>query len=286
MSKLVIKKWHLVDLETSTDEVIVDIAGRSSGIISWLMSKIGVDPTENFTATREGISFRPSSLTGTDMRFVPYECVSSVAWGYFKPLWRALVCFLAATIIAAFIAWLLINELQSGGKVSDFGQFLAVVIGVVVGAVVAGWYYHFNRMLTIQFTEVAGHQFRIQFKASFIEGLEVSERQAERVYQTVRELMRQRSAGIARRGALTPPSPPLHPAPRNPVPPPLGNGGAMPLHAPSDDGEVRASGLYHAAKELAKNGNRQAAVDALREIIRDHPTTRAAEKARTALKGH
>ena len=52
MAKLVLKRWRISDLETGDDEGFVDIAGRQSGLIAWLLALCGIDPTTPTTRSR------------------------------------------------------------------------------------------------------------------------------------------------------------------------------------------------------------------------------------------
>ena len=52
------------------------------------------------------------------------------------------------------------------------------------------------------------------------------------------------------------------------------------------DQEIRANELLHFAKGHLASGAKDLAIDTLREIIRLYPATRAADKARSSLKGH
>ena len=52
------------------------------------------------------------------------------------------------------------------------------------------------------------------------------------------------------------------------------------------DHEIRANELLHFAKGHLASGAKDLAIDTLREIIRLYPATRAADKARSSLKGH
>ena len=52
-----------------------------------------------------------------------------------------------------------------------------------------------------------------------------------------------------------------------------------------EDQETRANELLYVAKEHLTNGAKDFAIDVLQEIIRLYPSTRAADKARSSLKG-
>ena len=54
---LVIKQWSATATPDS-DGVFIHIAGRESGLLSWLLSLIGVDPTTEITVHENKIVFQ------------------------------------------------------------------------------------------------------------------------------------------------------------------------------------------------------------------------------------
>ncbi len=324
MAKLVLKRWRISDLETGDDEGFVDIAGRQSGLIAWLLALCGIDPTTSFNATHEGITFRSTSLSGSNLVFIAYDCVSSVSWGYFKPWKSAAIIFILMLMPSSGCLTAMFSGVGSDAlSLPGIGDmFMGFVAGALLAAAVALLYYFLNRLLTIQVAEIAGAAYSIQFKRSVIESIDVDAKQAERVYEVVRELMRRSAAGArgggggggagsggggsgggepsssARRKA--PIAPPVWrpksvtPAPQDHEPPPV----PLEIGAPADidveddpdslpsvDREARAASLYRAAKELALQGKRDAAIAALKEVARAYPGTKAAEKARKHVQG-
>ena len=66
MATLVLKKWRLTKVATTTEAMQIEIVGRSSGFISWLLTLCGIDPTTSLFASDEGITFKSTSLAGAD----------------------------------------------------------------------------------------------------------------------------------------------------------------------------------------------------------------------------
>ena len=66
MATLVLKKWRLTKVATTTEAMQIEIVGRSSGFISWLLTLCGIDPTTSLFASDEGITFKSTSIAGAN----------------------------------------------------------------------------------------------------------------------------------------------------------------------------------------------------------------------------
>ena len=264
MAALVLKKWHVSNLESTQENPFVDIVGRKSGILAWVLSLLGVDPTTTFTATNTGVTFHEGSLSGAALAFIPFQNVSSLSWGYFKPWKLALIVFIP-TFIISYMFLILIG----------FYIVIAISISVIVGISVSLLYYFLNRLLTVAVTEMAGHTYSIRFKRSIIENVDVNAEQAEQVYKVLRVLLLSANTNQALQPVAIAP---VHPS----TPPP--NGTQFTTDSPEEI-ETKADLLLNVAKNHLANGAKKLAIETLREIIRIYPTSRAADKARSSLNG-
>lgn len=174
MSGLVVKTWRVDQSAPDADGAYVKIVGREGGLIAWLLSHMGVDPTTTLTVTGKQIYFSSASLAGTQSRVIPLGSVCSSYYGYYKP-WKV-----ALGIIAGFM-WV-------GSSIPQGGAW-AFLTFMLVGIIVAVVYYFLNRRLTLGFVENSGVVNGIMFKRSVIENVDVSEEEAKRVCSIVQTLV-------------------------------------------------------------------------------------------------
>jgi len=72
--------------ESSSEGILIDIAGRPSGVFGWLLTVIGLYGESNFRLAVKQISFETSSRFGQSHQVVPLTNVSSTHCGYSKPI--------------------------------------------------------------------------------------------------------------------------------------------------------------------------------------------------------
>lgn len=183
MSALVIKAWKAEGKPIDDKNNYVSITGRESGLIAWVLSLVGVDPTTTIRVGMDRVEFSSSSMAGTQSRLIPLQSVCSTYYGYHKP-WKAAVgivtfFFFFSGLIASIVA-------QEGARSSGATAMLG---STAVGFVFALIYYFLNRTLTLGFVEVSGYVSGIRFKRSVIENLDINETQAKAVCTIVQRLI-------------------------------------------------------------------------------------------------
>lgn len=183
MSALVIKAWRAETKPIDAQNNFVSITGREGGLIAWILSLMGIDPTTTILVGLERIEFSSASLAGTESRLIPLQSVCSSYYGYHKP-WKA-----AAWIIATFmfIGISIGSAAAEGG--SQGGAFTSFIVTFAVGVVIALTYYFLNRTLTLGFVEHSGVVNGIRFKRSVIENVDISQEQAKAVCIIVQRLI-------------------------------------------------------------------------------------------------
>ena len=160
MNPYVIKKWQVNETVADASQNYIEIEGRAGGLLSWLMSKVGISPTVKVEIGAEQIRFAEGSLAGNAHRIIPLENISSTFYGYAKPWKEALL--------------------------------IAIVLGVPtfgIGVILAILYYYLNKSMTVGFVEVSGVVNGIAFKRSVIEGIKVDESQAQQVAELTQKLI-------------------------------------------------------------------------------------------------
>jgi hypothetical protein len=183
MSALVIKSWRAETKPIDDQNNFVSITGREGGLIAWILSLMGIDPTTTILVGLERIEFSSASLAGTESRLIPLQSVCSSYYGYHKP-WKA-----AAWIIAIFmfVGLSIGSAVAEGG--SQGGAFTSFIVTSAVGVVIALIYYFLNRTLTLGFVEHSGVINGIRFKRSVIENVDINQKQAKAVCIIVQRLI-------------------------------------------------------------------------------------------------
>lgn len=167
---LVVKSWK-VTTQPAAGEPNVSIVARDSGLLSFVLSIVGIDATATLQVSQRHVFYEKGSLSGFERRFVPLEHVASTLYGRIKP-WKKTGVLVALSI-------------GLGGAMGGvFGVLLAIV-----GMALSLMYYYLNRTLTIGVTVVSGQQFELSFSRSVLEGQEVNEAAAEKVIKVIEHLI-------------------------------------------------------------------------------------------------
>lgn len=186
MSALVIKAWRADTKPIDDQNNFVSITGRKGGLIAWILSLMGIEPTTNILVGLERIEFTSASLAGTESRLIPLQSVCSSYYGYHRP-WKA-----AAWIIAAFVfIGVTIGSMVAGGGYRG-GALAFYMMMSLVGVVIGLIYYFLNTTLTLGFVEHSGVVNGIRFKRSVIENVDINEEQSKIVCIIVQRLIEAR----------------------------------------------------------------------------------------------
>jgi len=147
---LVLKKWTINE-NSIEDDNLIQISGRESGIISFLLSLIGVDPTTTFVLSKNKIIFARGSWEGYKKIVVPTHNISSCYFGYTKP-WKLAIAI---------------------GFITMPFLFLGLILGPL--------YYFLNKQLEIGLVDNSGSTYPIAFKRSVIENIKIDEKEGSRI---------------------------------------------------------------------------------------------------------
>lgn len=203
----VIKEWF-VDETPNAEGVYVKIKGREGGIISFLLSWVGIDPTVTMVVDKGNIRFEKGSWSGFFRRITPMDKLCAGGYGYQKP-WKS-------ALVMALIGIPLIGLLGLG---------LLVIIGAII-------YYYLNKQLRVEFSEIGGYTDGIVFKRSVIEGIKVDEADAARVIRIIEALMQGKTPQKEMPSPVASPSP----AGKSLLSPAPGPGPSVPVDRPSTTG--------------------------------------------------
>jgi hypothetical protein len=152
---LVVKKF-----ECNSEQGTVEIKGRAPGLVAFILSAMGLDATTTFSADRQMITCKKTSLSGEDHVTVPTPCVATLACGYNKPiglLFLAVVFFLQGLYMS-------FEGGRHGGKMG--------MVSILVGIGCAVAYFLLKKMYLYVITN-GGNIIGLKFKRSVIENVQV-----------------------------------------------------------------------------------------------------------------
>lgn len=181
---LVVKSWKVTS-NAAPGEPHVVIVARKPGLMSFILSLLGIDATASFQVSARHIFYEVGSLAGFIRRFTPLEQVSSTYYGLFKP-WKTTTVFIAISLMLG------LTLIKAGGT----GM---VVFGTLVlfgGVGLSLLYYFLNKQLSIGFVEVSGFTAGLVFKRSVIEGQQIDEQATESVIRIIEHLVKPTGAPL------------------------------------------------------------------------------------------
>ena len=155
--------------------VYVDIKGRKAGILSWILSWIGVDPYTTLRVTDTRVELSEGSLSGRIMHTIPLSTVCNLGAGYSKPF--VLLVIGVLTLLLA-ICCVFSDDIPGGVAVPNL-----LVAGLCF------LFYCLKKTLTLFFVPPSGVGASVGFKRSVIEGVNIDERQAFEIIGIVTELI-------------------------------------------------------------------------------------------------
>ena len=179
-SPMVLRRFQID--ETGTSGANVWIEARQPGLVSFLLTLVGLDPNSSLRVTRGSISFRNSSVFGMNQVSTPLANVGAFVGGYKKPFW-ALVFSGLMVLIGLSLAFT-----EDGGMLFGFFSFLAIV-GLV--------YYYLQKTMFMGFETSGGGTYGFAFKASVLEGVGVDIKRVESTIAFVNTLISSASLGEA-----------------------------------------------------------------------------------------
>lgn len=81
---MVISEWRVNNAPNQQGEYI-SIRGRAPGLISWVLSILGVERGVRMAATTRHVNFREGDLGGSSTRIIQMDSVCSTYYGSKKP---------------------------------------------------------------------------------------------------------------------------------------------------------------------------------------------------------
>ena len=179
---MVISEWNVGNQPNASGEYI-GIRGRAPGLLSWLLSVLGVERGIRMVATSKHIKFTQGDLGGSSTRIIPFDKICSTSYGYKKPWIEALT-----------IIWVAGAMLYSLGT-AMIGGVMGGIIGVLIAIGIAALYYTLNKRMSISLIEMSGTVNQIVFKRSVLEGIQLDETTSAYASDIIQWLMDQAGGG-------------------------------------------------------------------------------------------
>ena len=178
----VVKNWQASSMPNANGE-FVRIDGRKEGIVAWLLSLIGIDPTVCLAVTAKNFKIEERTFWGYSSRTIPVSRISEIRDGFARA-WLLPCIFWA---ISGFSLLCALSSLFQGAIMSTFGALLGTAIFFGIGYAI----YFFWRVVVVGVIGTGGHPATISFKPSFIEGKGIDDKAAEEVGRIIQALMDQ-----------------------------------------------------------------------------------------------
>lgn len=148
----------------------VKIVARKAGLISWLLSLLGIDSTFTLLVYRDRLESEEGSLSGRINTTIPLVALDTFMSGFTKPV--QLVVFAIVSFVAA------LGMFQNSAGFGVLLLLLAAVFAVL---------YYLRKSLLLNFSTNGGGGIILIFKRSVIEGVNVNEALAKEVTDLVKE---------------------------------------------------------------------------------------------------
>ena len=164
----------LVVKEIKINEVgpqYVHIVARKAGIIAFLLSILGIDSTTTFDVYADKLDFSQGSLSGYVKSCMPLSSMTVATGGFVKPFMDLLI-----GILCVF-----------PGSVFTFG--ISAIFGLIFII-----HYFLSKTLIIQVVASSGWDATICLKRSVIEGVEINQATADKIVDTIKDLVMAKTA--------------------------------------------------------------------------------------------
>jgi hypothetical protein len=189
------------DLAASTP---IEISGRVSGIVSWVLTVMRLQPTFHLRVTQSSFSIVSSSLGGIQHTYIPLNAITLTACGY----QRSILAFGLAVVFCLGFVLNLISGFLIANR-SEVGENMGRAFGFLILAGGAAIAFYFSKRIAIQVE--TGHPLHgLSFKPSVIESTSVDLPQALKVIEVLNALVlkarttQSSSADSIRSGAARP----------------------------------------------------------------------------------
>jgi hypothetical protein len=244
---------------------VVQVVGRRRGVVSFLLTLLGLDATTSLTVTPTSVQCRSASLFGERHHFIPLNRIAVLCAGFHRPL--------KPLFSAVFVLFL--GMMAAFSTESMWPFLIAVLFGAAFVTI-----YVLTKSLVVEIYPCGGPPISVAFQPNVIEGVPVDLAKARDAIIVISDLLQSKDSGDIAATSESWQSPP--PIPQQKSSP------AVPETQPSVsveeiDSEKLAKAQFERARQLAHDGDREGAISVLQDILRSFPGTQAAEIAKKNL---
>lgn len=172
---LVLRQFNI----NPTGPELVHVVARKAGLVSWLLTIMGIDTTTVFRVFGDRIEFQQGTLSGEIQTVIPLRSVSIASCGYTKPI---LFLVLAVVCLVSIVFFTFLG-------VGATGVFVPLILSAI-----AFVFYFLNKTLLISVVSNSSWPAEICFKRSVIEGVNVDYEQAKHVIQMINDRLMQQTS--------------------------------------------------------------------------------------------
>lgn len=167
--------------------VFVEMAGRSSGLISWILTALRLLDETSLVVTERHISIKRCGLSGEEHDVIPLPSIASTRCAYKQPIWL-LILGIFSIVVGIF----------EGLTVGDYRYELDPFFGendpatvFICGGLIIGTAllitFILQKSLSIQLETDGGSKFLVIFRRTIIENVSVDMKMALQIIQIVNE---------------------------------------------------------------------------------------------------
>lgn len=180
-TQLVLKRFRFD--ENPNAPVRIEISGRLSGIVSWILNILRVEPEYQFLAAQDSVSIRFDSLRGTRHIFIPLSAVTATECGY----QRSILAFAVAVLFTFECVANIIRGFLFSTR-AETGTYMGLAFGSMVIAGVATAIWLLSKKIGLSL-EGSRHTHGLIFKRSVIENVGVELPQALKAIELLNRLV-------------------------------------------------------------------------------------------------
>lgn len=290
---LVLQKYFVGVHPLPSTTPTVEIVGRMEGVIAYALSLMGYSPITRLTLAGSELRCESTSLFGQSIQLIPIRQVSNLAAGIHKPV--------AYLILATVIN--LAGLLFSVGFLTGWTIAISLVVGIALVVL-----YAVSKKFFVEIHSQGGPAISLLFTPNILEGIPINADSAMAVIGVICDMVMASGTtpvGFAGSAATTPIAPVATPmiwgseSPSHDVPPP--DSSPFPDFPPQDESaevieeqddyepapeptstevhELHADAMLTESKQIAARGDRRRAIQLLKTIVTNYPTTKAAQQA-------
>jgi len=166
---------------TPTGPRYVRLVGRKAGLVSFLMTILGIDTTTIFEVYEDRIEYSCSSLSGRFQELIPLVRVSNLCCGYFKPV--LFFVFAVIALIGGFAVGMIARADGSPELATP-----ATVVGVIFSAIFFVCYF-LKKTIVVNVIPNSASPVAIAFKRSLIENQTITQEDARQIIDIITTLV-------------------------------------------------------------------------------------------------